>query len=106
MNPGSGMRGRARLIGYIPPSSRQRAGNRVQEHPVKTAMMMMSVAAAVLLAGCAGGPSVRWANTDRSDEHRAEAACRAEAGSGPGSAGANAAYEACMAEFRRPERDD
>lgn len=79
----------------------------MQERAVKTAMTMVGVVVAGLLAGCAGGPpTVSWANTDRSDERRAEAACRAEAGSGPGSAGASAAYHACMAEFRRPERED
>lgn len=73
---------------------------------MKTALTVGGMVVAGLLSGCAGGPTVSWANTDRSDEHRAQAACRAEAGAGPGSAGANAAYQACMAEFRRPERED
>lgn len=68
----------------------------------------ISILAAAMLGGCAGAPGVRFLNTDASLEQRAEAACRAEAGMGSGrsSAGASAAYQACMAEFRRPPRDD
>gem|GEM_PF-4134579 len=73
---------------------------------MKTAACVVWMVAAGALAGCAGAPDVRFANIDRSDEHRAERMCRAEAGRGPGSAGAEAAYQACMAEFRRPDRDD
>lgn len=68
--------------------------------------IVVGVLAAGLLGGCAGGPAVSWANADRSEERRAEAACRAEAGSGHGGVASGAAYEACMAEFRRPERED
>ncbi|TXK64356.1 hypothetical protein [Alkalisalibacterium limincola] len=73
---------------------------------MKTAACVVWMAAVAVLAGCAGGPAVSWGNTDRSDEKRAEALCRAEAGRGPGTAGAEAAYQACMAEFRRPDRED
>lgn len=66
--------------------------------------MVVCAALAGLAGGCAAGPGVSWGNADHSEERRAEAACRAEAGAG--TAGASAAYHACMAEFRRPERED
>lgn len=66
-----------------------------------------AIACLLVLSGCAGtpeAPGVSFSNTDRSAERRAEAGCRADAGTGD--VGSTAAFHACMARFRRPPDDE
>lgn len=67
----------------------------------------LALVAFVSLAGCSttgSAPGISFSNTDRSEEGRAEARCRADASMT--GVGATAAYEACMASFRRPPDDE
>lgn len=70
-------------------------------------VVALALAACVSITGCTttgGAPGVSFSNADRSEERRAENRCRADAS--VTGVGATAAYEACMAGFRRPPDDE